>query len=807
MRLVLAIVLSVLLLPLARAFPSPPPTTPQGQGLQLFETRIRPVLVEHCYACHSAPAQKNKKLRGGLLVDTREGLLTGGDSGPALVPGKPAGSLVLTALRWEKLQMPPRHRLPDRVVADFETWIRLGAPDPRVSQPAPAAQKGMSIEEGRRFWAYKPPRMPAIPAVKDPSWVRGDIDAFILARIEAQNLRPTPDADRPTLLRRLYFDLTGLPPTPEQVDAFVRDAAPDAYERQVDRLLASPEYGERWGRHWLDVARYGESLTLRGFLFKEAWRYRDYVIDSFNQDLPFDRFIQEQIAGDLLPADSWRQRRRQLIATSFLTLGNTNLEEQDKRQLRMDVVDEQLDVICRAFLAQTVTCARCHDHKFDPIPTRDYYALAGILRSTRTLEHANVSQWLEFPLPAAPEQEDLLRRQEAAVSVLRKEIAVLKAAVAKSAAPLPVDKLSPVEKPVPARDLPANRDALLLRKKEDELKALLAGGPRRDMVMSVAEEKQIEDARIHIRGSVQNQGERAPRGFLQVATLGQAVSLPANESGRRELAAWLAGSDNPLPARVMANRVWHWLFGAGLVRTPDNFGTTGSRPSHPELLDYLAVRFIEDGWSIKKLVRLVVTSHTYRQSTAAGAALRQADPENRLFACASRRRLDAECLRDAMLVVSGQLRLDRGGPTFPPDLTTDYGYRDAGARRSVYIPVFRNALPDIFEVFDFADPSVPTGQRNHSTVAPQALFLMNHPFVLDQSRQAARRLLALEGLDEVGRLTRAYRLALSRPPTEAEIRLARKFLARPSATPQDQENAWAQLVQVLFASLDFRFVN
>ena len=444
MRPGLAIVLAVLLLPLCHAFPSPPPAIPDAKGLEWFETRIRPVLVEHCYACHSVEAQKKNKLRGGLFVDTREGLVTGGDSGPALVPGKPAASLLLKALRWDGLQMPPRHRLPDRASADFETWIRLGVPDPRSSKPALAAQKSpggrggdhppttpMSIEEGRRFWAYKPLRKPPIPAVKDTSWVNGDIDAFILARIESQHLRPTPDADRPTLLRRLSFDLTGLPPTPEQVDAFVRDTSTDAYERQVDRMLASPEYGERWGRHWLDVARYAESVTLRGFIFKEAWRYRDYVIESFNQDLPFDRFIQEQIAGDLLPADSWRQRRRQLIATSFLTLGNANLEEQDKRQLRMDVVDEQLDVISRAFLAQTVTCARCHDHKFDPIPTRDYYALAGILRNTRTLEHANVSKWLEFPLPTNPEQEDLLRRHEAAVSVLQKEIIVLKQAPGK----------------------------------------------------------------------------------------------------------------------------------------------------------------------------------------------------------------------------------------------------------------------------------------------------------------------------------------------------------------------------------------
>jgi hypothetical protein len=924
------------------------------RGIELFETKIRPVLVEQCYRCHSVEADKKKKLRGGLMLDSRAAMLSGGDSGPAIVPGKAKESLLFKALLYsEKPRMPPKGRLVDGVIADFEKWINLGAPAPAGGSTAVKA-RGMSFEEGRKFWAYRLPIKPALPAVKDTAWVRTDIDAFILSRIEAKGWKPAADADRAALARRLYHDLVGLPPTPEDIDAFVKDPRSDAYEQLVDRLLASPHYGERWGRHWLDVARYAESLTLRGFIFKHAWRYRDYVVDSFNHDIPFDRFAQEQVAGDLMPAASPAEKRRQLIATTFLVLGNTNLEEQDKRQLRMDVVDEQLDAISRAFLAQTVTCARCHDHKFDPIPTKDYYALAGILRSTHTLDHANVSKWLEFPLPAEPEQEKLIRQQEKAVAELQARIKDLKAAIAKHRGPgdpkkpsvvavadlagivvddtqarkvgewkvsqfsgayvgtgyihdldagkgektltfqpeipksgryevrlayspgtnraeqVPVTIFSadgektvhvnqkerpeidglfhslgqyrfersgqgyvivsnegtkghviadavvfiPVEElPVGARKKPAGdkdlavKEAAQLRQLEAQLKKLVESGPTRDLVMSVDEEKKIEDSPIHVRGSVHNLGPIAPRGFLQVASYGPPATLPAGQSGRRELAAWLVSRENPLPARVLANRAWHWLMGEGLVRTTDNFGTTGELPSHPELLDYLAVRCLEDGWSVKKLVRQIVLSHTYRQSGQAVPAVLAGDPENRLLARMNRRRLEAECIRDTMLSVSGRLQLDTGGPTFKPDLATDYGYKHSDTRRTVYEPVFRNALSDICEVFDGADPSVCTGRRNVSTVAPQALFMMNHPFVLEQARATAQRLLAEKNVDMAGRIDRVYRLALGRLPSTGERRLAERFVAGAGSAPKEKEDAFAQLVQALFASMDFRYVN
>ena len=384
----------------------------EPDGVGFFEQKIRPILVQECYGCHSAGA---KKVRGGLRLDTRAAVLTGGDSGPAVVPGKPDESLILEALRHEGLAMPPKNKLPDAVVADFERWITMGAPDPRDGQAVPVRSE-IDLEAGRRFWSYQPPRRRSPPPVAQSDWPRTDIDRFLLAALEAQKLRPVGDADRATLIRRLAFDLVGIPPTPEEIDTFVADPAPDAYVRLVDRLLASPQFGERWGRHWLDVVRFGESLTLRGLVFKEAWRYRDYVIDALGADMPYNQFIGEQIAGDLLPATCVADKRRQRIATTFLVLGNNNLEEQDKPQLRMDVVDEQLDTLGKAFLAQTIGCARCHDHKFDPIPTKDYYALAGILRNAKALEDDNVSKWLDLPLPVDPEQEAEPHRHETAIA-------------------------------------------------------------------------------------------------------------------------------------------------------------------------------------------------------------------------------------------------------------------------------------------------------------------------------------------------------------------------------------------------------
>jgi hypothetical protein len=929
---------------------------PQPEGMAFFEQKIRPVLIKECYGCHSAGA---KAVKGGLRLDSRAGVIAGGDSGPAVVPGKPEESLLLDALRYDGLEMPPKGKLPPGVVADFERWVRLGAPDSREGPSAPSTRPaGLDVAAGRRFWAYQRPRLHESPRVADAGWPINEIDPFVLAKLEARRLHPAYDADRATLIRRLSYDLIGLPPSPEEVDAFVDDRGPDAYERLVERLLASPQFGERWGRHWLDVVRFAESLTLRGFVLKHAWRYRDYLISAFNTDRPFCRFVEEQVAGDLLPGASLVERREDLTATTFLALGNTNLEDQDKAQLEMDVVDEQLDTIGKAFLAQTIGCARCHDHKFDPIPTRDYYAMAGILRNTKTLEHANVSQWLEKPLPASVEQEAEIQAHEAEIAGLEARLRSARAGAggrkagsgggaiavgdlpgividdtraervgewrasqfsgryvgegyvhdlddgkgaktltfhaeipaggryevwlayvphANRAASVPVTVFSAegeksvavdmrANPPIEGRFLPLGRyrfefkgqayvlisnegtkghvvaDAVLFIFEEQadrfrttaapvsrsaggsapsslaaritmelnlekELHRLRSEGPHRERVISVEDLKEVRETRVHIRGSVHTLGQPVPRGFLQVASHGPGPVMPAHESGRRELAAWLASADNPLTSRVIVNRVWHWLFGAGLVRTVDNFGTTGELPSHPELLDNLAIRFMEDGWSIKSLIRRIVLSRTYRLSSVDDPHAHEADPENRLLWQMNRRRLDAECLRDTILQVCGQLQLVMSGRSFPEDLAVDYGYKETGNRRSVYVPVFRNALPEIFEVFDFADPSMVVGRRDVSTVAPQALFMMNHPFILEQSRHAARRLLAEPGLDDPRRIARAYMLALGRSPTDAERRIALRYLDAREGPDVTVEERWAGVFHALFASADFRYVN
>ncbi len=915
---------------------------PSAADLDFFEKRVRPILVEHCYACHGGG---EKQTKGGLRLDLRDGWATGGDSGPAIVPGEADESLLILAVRYSDpgIQMPPQGKLPDAAIKDLEQWVQQGAADPRLEKLASTVQSGPVRAEDH--WSYQPIRVHSPPAVSDVAWPLVEIDRFILSRLEANQLQPNGEAERAALIRRLYFDLVGLPPRPEEIEAFVSDASTDAYEHLVDRLLASPQFGERWGRHWLDVARFAESLTLRGFLFKEAWRYRDYVIEAFNEDRPFDRFLREQVAGDLLPAASPDERRRNMIATTFLTLGNTNLEEQDKAQLRMDVVDEQLDTIGKAILAQTISCARCHDHKFDPIPTRDYYALAGILRNTRTLEHANVSNWIEAALPLRPEEERSVRQHAEAIAAVEARIKSLgdvpKGVVAASslsgvvvddsqakavgewqrsqftasyigdgylhdlnsdkgkktltflpqlpragayevrlaytpgsnrASNVPVTVFSADgEKTlhVNERETPPiggmfaslgeyrfelngqgfvivandntdghviadavqfiasdNADAsgkavdsisavtgddrqkakAELKELEQALKRLKANSPE-PKAMTVVEEKEIGDTRVHIRGNVHNLGAEVPRGFLRAAGAGESPSFSAAQSGRRELADWLVRRDQPLTSRVIVNRVWYWLFGAGLVRTTDNFGSAGETPSHPELLDFLATRFIDDGYSIKSLVRQIVLSRTYRQSSALNQQSFAADPENRWLGRAPRRRLDVECLRDAMLAIAGELDLQLGGRAIKPGVSADFGYRHDDHRRSIYTPVFRNSLAEVFKAFDFADTSVVTGARNRSTTPQQALFFMNDPFAVDCARQAAERLLALRELNDEAKIDFAFRLGLGRAATAAERDGSFRFLASEISGGAQSREAWMRLWQTIFGSLDFRYLD
>lgn len=925
-----------------------------NEGLEFFERKIRPVLVEQCYSCHSA----DKKQRGGLVLDTREGLFKGGDTGPALVPGKPEDSLLIKALRYTDpgLRMPPKGKLPAEVVADFEQWVRMGAPDPRTGK-VKVAHKYPSVEEGRKFWAFQPIRKPAVPTVKDAAWPWNDIDRFILGRLEEKKLRPNPDADRAVLLRRLYYALLGLPPTPEETDAFLQSASrhPQAAIMEVvDRLLASPHFGERWGRHWLDVARFAESTGGgRTMLLKDAWRYRDYVIRSFNNDLPLSQFIREQLAGDLLEAKTPEERYWRLVATAFLLLGPTNYERQDKPLLEMDIIDEQLDTIGKGFLGMTLGCARCHDHKFDPIPTKDYYALAGIFKSTKFIVHSNVSKWMERPLPLPQEQELAFRQTEEKIASLKKQIQQLKAKTPNSsvvAEPLKGTPISPKDLPgivvddsqakkvgnwkhstftgryigigylyddramkgvktltfqpeftkagiyevrlayiphtnradkvevrifhvdgddtvyvnqkqmppiegrfislgryrfepgsqwfvmvttekanghvvadavqflpeealpartppgSPARTPPGSPETKTLAQLETELKKLETQLAQRPMVMAVAEGDKIDDFYVCVRGNVHNQGERVARGFLQVATVGPMPHLGPQESGRRELADWIASPNNPLTARVMVNRIWHHLFGVGIVRTVDNFGSTGELPSHPELLDFLATRFIEEGWSVKKLIREIVLSRTFQMSSAANADGLQSDPENRLLWRMNRRRLEAECIRDTILVVSGALDRTCYGNTIRKGTTVERDYVFDDVRRSVYTPIFRNRLLELFEVFDFPDPNMVVGRRNVSTVPTQALYLMNSPFVMNQARQAAELALQQKRLQETERIDRAYRTALGRLPTARERQLVLTYLGG-AATPEQRLAAWERVYQALFACVDFRYLD
>ncbi len=651
-----------------------------------------------------------------------------------------------------------------------------------------ATLSGAAVDAPSIHWAYQPVSPGPVPVATRPGDSDlGWIDRYLHHAARAHGLEPAPEADRATLCRRLHLVLTGLPPAPEELESFLADRSVDPVARRADELLASPRFGERWARHWLDVVRYADSVTLRGFVFKESWRFRDFVIDSFNADRPFDQFIREQVAGDLLGGSGLEERRRGLIATTFWMLGDTNLEEQDKRQLELDVVDEQLDVLGKAFLGQTISCARCHDHKFDPIPTRDYHALAGILSGMQMLKHSNVSEWTERSLPGEPDEEKAWSAAEDRVRQLETE---LKAARAASVAkPAPTGQTDP-----PSSTLPAVRDL------EKTLANARAGALRPRAMAPI--EVGATNLPILRRGNWRNAGETVPRGVLTVAFSSPAPRPGPGESGRRELAEWLVHPENPLTSRVCVNRVWHWVFGAGLVRSTDNFGTTGDVPTHPELLEGLAAEFMQTGWSVKRLVRQLVTSQAFRRSGdpihSTVTASMAADPSNRWLARFTPRRAEAEVLHDSMRWVSGTLDLaGHGDPGFPSSLAADYGHVATGNRRSIYQPVFRNARPEGLTVFDAADPCRVTGAREASATAPQALYFLNHPLVREQAAATAQRLLLnLNPVEELWLRT------LGRPPTAGERRQAEQHLEAST----DRSVALTELAQALFGSIDFRLI-
>lgn len=767
-----------------------------------FEAKIRPVLVRHCYECHSL---KSGKAKGGLMLDTRQGIRVGGDTGPAVVPGESAKSLLLSAIKHSDpdLEMPPKKpRLPELVIADFEAWIKAGAADPRESAINAAERPPVDLESGRNFWSYQKPRAAG-----------GTIDGFIQAKLKENGLEPAPVAEPVIILRRLYFDLIGLPPTPEQAAAF----SMDQLEATVDGLLNSPRFGERWGRHWLDVARYAESNGRESNLtFPHAWRYRDYVIDAVNADVPFDRFIIEQIAGDLLPAQGDAERARLLIATGFLALGPKGLNEMNKAQFAADVADEQIDAVTRAVLASSIACARCHDHKTEPFSMEDYYALAGIFKSTQTFygnwidsENNNHGHLIRLPglpgqvIPNRPLSADRVRQLKEDLVRLQAEEKAQNEYVAKAKAD--------------GRDISGEYHRILATAIrilwnrggiEGQLETVDEQGHALPLCMGVQDAKSIQDSQLYDRGEIARPVKSVPRGFPKV--MGSGAAMPEEHSGRLELARWLVSRENPLAARVMANRVWRHLLGAGIVRTVDNFGFSGERPSHPELLDYLALRFMDGGWSVKKLIKEMVMSEAYRQASTYRSESFEKDPDNRLLWRANKRRLDAEVIRDSMLAVVGVLDTSRRPGSLVAELDGQsvslIGFNaklpsdlDGSKRRSVYLPVLRDHLPDVLEQFDVANPNLVTGNRDVTNVPLQALYLLNGPFVQEQAEALAKR---IQSSPE--RVQAAFQFCFNRQPDAGELALSEKFL---HTGAQDGFKLLQAFCQSLFASAEFRFAD
>jgi hypothetical protein len=867
------------------------PPAADAEGLEFFEKKIRPVLADKCFSCHSSEL---RKVKGGLRLDTREGTLKGGESGAAaVIPGDPDHSLLLKAIRYGKddeLKMPPKGPpLSPEVIHDFETWIRRGAPDPRS---APVS-RSFDFAKAREHWAFRPPVEPRIPNVSAKSWVKNPIDAFILAGLDANRMKPSPAADRRTLIRRATFDLIGLPPTAEEIEAFVADPAPDAFEKLIDRLLASPRYGERWGRHWLDIARYSDT---KGYVFQEerrypfAYTYRDWVIRALNEDLPYDQFLIQQIAADRLPLG---EDKRALAAMGFLTLGRRFLNRLP------DIIDDRIDVLCRGTMGLTVACARCHDHKFDPIPTKDYYSLYGVFASTiepkdppligagqKTKENldyeaenaklqADVTKYREGRhadiqasvrkakavadyLMAAQEARGIKGDEEMRAFAQKKDLtgffitrwkgllektskghdkvwAPWHAMVKGPEAMKALGELHPLvaeafKEPPKTLKEAADRYAALLTKADapDDLKAILTG-PEAPTTIALADiekaynradrDKQrqlenkvdalkathpgapqramafqdgpVQEPHVLIRGNPNNPGEQVPRQFLAILSPDKREPFK-DGSGRLELARAIASKDNPLTARVLVNRVWGYHFGGAIVRTPSDFGVRSDAPTHPELLDWLALRFVENGWSLKKLHKLILTSAAWQQRSDDIAAYKEKDPDNRFVWKCSRQRLDFEAMRDSVLAVSGQIDLTMGGrsvelsenPTAKKKMQAETIINTVGdptqetyaRRRSVYLFIDRQNLPNTFRAFDFASPDTHSPQRYTTTVPQQALFLMNSPFITEQVGALVKRPEIDGEKDMDARVKKLYRVLFARTPAADELAIARKYL-------------------------------
>ena len=825
--------------------------TLSADEFQFFESKIRPVLASKCYGCHSPKAEK---IKGDFLLDTRAGIRKGGASKrDAVIPGDIAGSQLIEAIRYgnEKLQMPPDGKLSDVVIADFEKWIGMGAPDPRDG-----VSKLPREIVAENHWAWKNPKRRPAPDVRDKNWVRDPLDQFVLARLEKEGMRPNPEADRRTLIRRATLELAGLPPSVEDIHAFVNDPADTqaAFAKVVDRLLQQSSLGVRWGRHWLDVARYGESSGYsRNMLFPYAWRYRNWVVDSFNKDKPFDRFIREQIAGDLLPSKTYEQKEDQTLGTAFLTVGAKTFNEGNKTLFDLNCADDQIDVTCRAFLALTVNCARCHDHKYDPIPTRDYYALAGIFLSSRNLagSETNVRNEHSEALPLGPEGWEILTRIKEAqkkadktqaryMELVKKrnglrdplikqkidwkrnptpelakaeaEVQAFQAVVKEAKASIPeppeyamavVDGLDPEK----AKDF----DKFIEAEKEEI--AEMKKAKKRPKLPTPTQPK-IRDSPLYDKGLHDAPLDPVPRGALTLFEY-RTPTVGTNESGRLQLAEWISDRRNPLTARVYVNRVWHHLFGRGIVETVDNFGALGFKPSHPRLLDNLALDFVADGWSTKRLIRRILLSRTWQQSSAHVEAFATRDPDSRLLWRFAPQLLEGEAIRDGILAVSGQLDTEHLQTSQVAEISKQQALgrqREIGRRdyytkdvdwnvkyRSVYLPMTRGMIPDVLATFDAADPNLVVGARKLTIVPTQALYLANSDLVVEESVNTAKGILQNP---ESERLKAAYELILGRLPDAGERATIEEFLKN----ADNDQKSWSRICQTLFCSGEFRTI-
>jgi hypothetical protein len=764
----------------------------QSETETFFETRIRPVLAGTCFKCHGG-----NKVSARLRVDTRQALLRGGQSGPAVAPGAPERSLLIRALRHTagtEIKMPPNQKLPDSTIADFVRWVKEGAIWPAVAP-------GVDVFAAGKHWAFVPVRKPQPP--RDPSgWATGPLDCFIAAGQRQRGVRPVAPADRRTWLRRVTFDLIGLPPTPAEIAAFLADPSPEAHTCVVDRLLASPRYGERWGRHWMDLVRYADTAGDNAdYPIPEAALYRDYVIDSFNADKPYDEFLREQLAGDLLarqgPPEKYAERT---IATTYLALSRRYLTA-PYEQWHL-TLEDAIDATGRAFLGLTLRCARCHDHKFDPISQEDYYALYGIFASTQ-FPYAGSEEFASKKFPRAHFVSLLPPNQaQPKLEAHRKKLAHLRSQIARM-----------------GKEDPRQAKLAWLR---SELSALERTNLPADLPGAYAvSDGKPADVPLQRGGEPGRPGPVVKRDVPKFLAGSRPFVIPPGSSGRLELARWLTAPENPLTARVMVNRIWRHHFGKGLVPTPSNFGLNGQPPSHPELLDWLAGRFLSSGWSIKAMHRLIVLSQTYRLASVPDSVNAAHDPANSGYWHFDRRRLEAEAIRDAMLAVSGTLDLRRPGQhPFPPMNTwvwtqhAPFKQIYPSRHRTVYLMTQRLQRHPFLALFDGPDTNVTTDTRTRSTVPLQALYLMNNPFVTEKAKALAARLLrSSPELRE--RVRQGYELAWGRLPVDAEIEAARHYLERyeqelrrldvPLQTRELE--AWTSLARVLLGANEFAYVD